>query len=193
MCTREEYYRISVKREDALNGNPSGVVSNFLHTQINEGSILPITAPSGDFTLDSCDTRPLVLISGGVGLTPMASMLESTLENQPEREVYYIHAAQNGRVHAMRSSVQDMADQYSNLHTYTVYDSPTVQDQGFYDREGYIDYEWLAEILPTNNAAFYFCGPKGFMRAINQSLKALGVADNDINYEFFGPSQAIEG
>ncbi|MFC4558519.1 hypothetical protein ACFO3D_09890 [Virgibacillus kekensis] len=82
------------------------------------------------------DTRPLVLISGGVGLTPMASMLESTVKNQPEREVYYIHAAQNGNVHAMRTTVQDIADRFSNVYTYTVYDNPTIQDQGAYDKKG---------------------------------------------------------
>ncbi|SEQ99940.1 nitric oxide dioxygenase [Virgibacillus subterraneus] len=185
-------YRISVKREDALNGHPPGIVSNYLHSDINKGSILPITVPSGYFTLDSQDIRPLVLISGGVGLTPLLSMLESTIKNQPEREIYYIHATQNGKVHAMREAIQNIDKKHDQVHTYTVYDNPTDNDVKFYDKVGYIDYNYLSTILPTNNAAFYFCGPKGFMQSIYKSLSQFEVEDKDINYEFFGPSEEIK-
>src|SRR5690625_7736984 len=91
-------YRISVKREEAIGDNPAGIVSNFLHDHLEEGSILPISAPGGDFVLDDQDMRPLVLMSGGVGLTPMMSMLETAIKDQPEREIIFIHAAQNGKV-----------------------------------------------------------------------------------------------
>ncbi|WP_099158933.1 NO-inducible flavohemoprotein [Virgibacillus ndiopensis] len=185
----EGAYRISVKREDAVGDKPSGIVSNYLHKEVHKGGIVSISAPSGDFTLDQQDTRPLVLISGGVGLTPMISMLESTIKQQPEREIYYIHAAQNGNVHAMKNRVEEIAEQYNQVHAYTVYDNPSNENN--YDKKGYIDYEWLTTILPSNDAAFYFCGPKGFMRAMYQNLKKYDVADRDIHFEFFGPSAAI--
>lgn len=189
----EEYYRISVKREDSINGNPKGVVSSFLHEQIEEGDIIPISAPSGDFILDQTDKRPLVLISGGVGLTPMMSMLETVINNQPEREVLFIHAAQSGNVHAMKERVQEITRNHSQVKAYTVYDNPQQEDEGSYDKQGYIDEEFLASVIPTADAAYYFCGPQGFMRAMYQHLTNLNVAPEDIHYEVFGPATAITG
>lgn len=185
----QNYYRISVKREDAIGDNPAGIVSNFLHTNLEEGSVLPISAPGGDFVLDLKDTRPLVLISGGVGLTPMMSMLETVIKEQPEREVYYIHAARNGKLHAMKARVDEITRNHSQVKSYTVYDNPVEGDQ--FDKEGYIDYEWVSTVLPTNNAAFYFCGPKGFMRAMYQNLTKFGANESDIHFEIFGPADDI--
>lgn len=184
-----EFYRISVKREDAFEDQPKGVVSSFLHEQVNEGDILPISAPAGDFFLDAEDTRPLVLMSGGVGLTPMISMLETAIKEQPEREVIYIHAAKSSKFHAMKERVKEIAGQNNHVKSYTVYDSPSEGDS--FDKAGRIDYDWLSSILPTNDAAFYFCGPKGFMRAMYQHLKAYQVNDTDIHFEIFGPSEDI--
>lgn len=183
----EDYYRISVKREDAIGDNPAGVVSTYLHNQIEEGSILPISAPGGDFFLDLEDSRPLVLISGGVGLTPMMSMLETVIKEQPYRDVYYLHAARNGNVHAMKARVKKITEEHKQVKSYTVYDSPNEEDT--FDSKGYIDYEFLSNVIPTTDAAFYFCGPKGFMRAMYQNLSKLGVNEEDIRYEVFGPSE----
>jgi len=183
----EGYYRISVKREEAVGGNPKGVVSNFLHDHVHEGSILPISAPGGDFVLDQKDDRPLVLMSGGVGLTPMVSMLETVIKTQPEREVIYVHAARTGRFHAMKERVEEICSKHANVKSYTVYGEPAEGEHC--DKTGYIDYEWLDSIIPTNDAAFYFCGPKGFMRAAYQNLSKLNVADSDIHYEVFGPAE----
>ncbi|MBP2078570.1 NO-inducible flavohemoprotein [Oceanobacillus polygoni] len=184
-----DFYRISVKREDAALDQPKGVVSSFLHEHVNEGDILPISAPAGDFFLDVEDTRPLALISGGVGLTPMISMLETAIKEQPEREIIYIHAAQSSKFHSMKDRVEEIAGQNNHVKSYTVYDSPSEGDS--FDKAGRIDDEWLASILPTNDAAFYFCGPKGFMRAMYQHLKAYQVNDTDIHFEIFGPSDDI--
>ena len=189
----EEFYRISVKREDSINGKPKGVVSSFLHEQIEEGDIIPISAPSGDFILDQTDKRPLILISGGVGLTPMMSMLETVINNQPEREVLFIHAAQSGNVHAMKERVQEITRNHSQVKAYTVYDNPQQEDEGSYDKQGYIDEEFLASVIPTADAAYYFCGPQGFMQAMYQHLTNLNVAPEDIHYEVFGPATAITG
>ncbi|WP_156289958.1 NO-inducible flavohemoprotein [Oceanobacillus salinisoli] len=185
----ENYYRISVKREDATGDNPAGVVSAFLHNNIKKGSMIPISAPAGDFVLDQTDSRPLVLLSGGVGLTPMMGMLETVIKEQSDRDVYYIHATRNGKFHAMKNRVNEIAHNYQQVTSYTVYDDPVEGDQ--FDKKGYIDYEWLASILPTEDAAFYFCGPKGFMRAMYQNLIQFGVSNDDIHYEIFGPADDI--
>ena len=186
---RADFYRISVKREDATADYPKGFVSSFLHNNIEEGSVLPISAPAGDFFLDQQDTRPLVLISGGVGLTPMISMLETTIQNQSEREIIYIHAARSGKFHAMKDRVDEIVSKHNNVKKITIYDNPAEGEQ--YDKQGYIDQEWLSTVLPTSDAAFYFCGPKGFMRAVNKHLKALNVKDTDIHFEIFGPAEDI--
>ncbi|WP_019378899.1 NO-inducible flavohemoprotein [Virgibacillus halodenitrificans] len=185
----EGYYRISVKREDSIGDLPAGVVSTYLHEQVEEGSILPISAPSGDFYLEKNDTRPLILMSGGVGLTPMVSMLETVIKEQPDRKVVFIHAAQSSKVHAMKDRITEISKQHINVESYIVYDKPCEGDAC--DKVGYIDAEWLKEILPTNDAAFYFCGPKGFMRAAYQNLKKYQVEDQDIHFEIFGPAEDI--
>ena len=189
-CAPDEgMYRISVKREDGTADIPAGIVSSYLHEHVEEGSVLSISAPSGEFYLDTEDTRPLVLLSGGVGLTPMMSMLETVIKEQPEREVTYIHAAQNGNVHAMKDRVNVITESHNNVNSYVVYDRPETDDQ--YDKLGHIDTEWLSTILPTTDAAYYFCGPKGFMRAAYKILKEYGVAEEDIHFEIFGPAEDI--
>ncbi|HEX6593295.1 MAG TPA: NO-inducible flavohemoprotein [Bacillota bacterium] len=185
------YYRISVKREDARNNNPAGIVSTYLHKHVNEGDTLPISAPAGDFILDENDAKPLVLLSAGVGITPMVSMLDTVIKQQPNRDVIFIHAAKSGKHHAMKEHVTQIKNTYQQVTSYTVYSEPQQEDHGHYDREGHIDYEWLTSILPTNQAAFYFCGPEGFMRSMYQFLKKLHVADENIHFEFFGPAQVI--
>lgn len=183
-------YRISVKREDSIGDNPAGIMSNYLHSCIEEGSILPISAPAGDFFLDVDDDRPLVLMSGGVGLTPMMSMLETVIHTQPERKVIFIHATQNGKVHAMREQVNEITKNHP-VKIYTLYDNPEKEDEGNFNKTGFIDYEWLTSVLPTNNVATYFCGPKPFMQAAYKYLKEFNVDEADIHFEFFGPAQEI--
>lgn len=187
------YYRISVKREDAMNHMPAGIVSSYLHRHVAEGDILPITVPSGDFVLDQTDKRPLVLMSGGVGLTPMMSMLETVVKQQPDRQVTFIHAAQSSKVHAMSEAVKELTDKYQQVSSYVVYGCPTKEDQlaKNHDKEGYIDAEWLESVIPTNDAAYYFCGPTPFMRAMYRALIELQVNEQDIHFEFFGPAGSI--
>ncbi|GGH25501.1 NO-inducible flavohemoprotein [Paenibacillus segetis] len=183
------YYRISVKREDAILNQPAGIVSSYLHNEIGEGDILELTAPAGDFTLDQSKQTPVVLLSGGVGLTPMVSMLETIVQNTPERKVTYIHAARNGSQHAMKEHIIELTNQYSNLQSYLVYESPEMDESC--DKSGYIDLPWLQTIVDPQ-ADFYFCGPVPFMRAINQALREWGVPEERIHFEFFGPADTLE-
>lgn len=188
------YYRISVKREVALSDHPDGRVSNFLHNQINEGDLLQLSAPAGDFTLQLNDERPVVLISCGVGLTPMISMLNTLVEQGSDRQVTFIHAAQNGKVHAMKKHVDSLAQTHSSIKAYYCYQNPTTQDreQQAFQKEGYLDLPWLKSIIADPNASYYFCGPVLFMKSINQALKEWGIPDTDIHFEFFGPAASLE-
>jgi nitric oxide dioxygenase len=177
------YYRISVKRE------VEGKVSNYLHETIQSGDIIPVSAPAGDFVLESKET-PAVLISGGVGLTPMVSMLQTIVEQQPEREVIFIHGALNSIVHALKEEVAELANQSSTVTSFVAYSEPTEQDrvEKNYDKEGFITLEWLKSILKDNHADFYFCGPTPFMKVVYRVLNEWGVAEQNIHFEFFGPA-----
>ncbi|BBI36682.1 NO-inducible flavohemoprotein [Cohnella abietis] len=188
------HYRISVKREDAVLSKPEGKVSVYMHEHINQGDTLWLSAPAGEFILDQQDIRPIVFISGGVGLTPLVSMLETVADSQPERHVTFIHAAQNGDVHALRQQVEKVANRSRQVSVYWCYDKPTDRDREkkAYDIEGYIDLPWLQKIIPTKEASFYFCGPVQFMKTLYSSLKEWNVAAADIHYEFFGPSGSLE-
>lgn len=183
----KDYYRISVKREEM------GVVSNFLHTSIQEGNVIAASAPAGDFVLEKKDT-PAVLISGGVGLTPMVSMLQTIVEQQPEREVMFIHGALNSQVHALKEEVAQLALDNEKAHSFIVYSNPTEQDREEmnYDKEGFIDLEWLKSTIEDNQADFYFCGPVPFMKMMYRSLKEWEVPVENIHFEFFGPASELE-
>ncbi|USG65865.1 NO-inducible flavohemoprotein [Brevibacillus ruminantium] len=189
----KEYYRISVKREDGAGETPAGIVSQYLHEQVKEGDILPISAPAGDFTLDMTKETPVVLLSGGVGLTPMMSMLQAIVECQPNRRVTFIHAARNSLTHAMREQVTAAVSGHPQSVSYVVYSEPTEADRthGSYDREGFIDLPWLQSVLPDQHAEFYFCGPVPFMKGVYRALREWGVPEERIHFEFFGPMGSL--
>ncbi|WP_079510171.1 NO-inducible flavohemoprotein [Mesobacillus jeotgali] len=189
---RKDYYRISVKKEAGME-TPDGKVSNYLHNTVEEGEVLQISAPAGDFFLDTEKDTPVVLLSGGVGLTPMVSMLNTVAELQPEKEVTFIHAAQNGKVHALKDEVAATAAK-AKVNSVVFYDQPTEEDRlnNSFDVEGYITKEWLKENVNLEHSDFYFCGPVPFMKAVNAALKDLGVTEDRIHFEFFGPMASLE-
>lgn len=186
-ATGKNYYRISVKREE------QGVVSNYLHNEVHADSVIEISAPAGEFVLNQKET-PVVLISGGVGITPMISMLNTIVKEQPEREVVFIHGALNSSVHAMKQELQQLADKHSNIRSFVAYSSPTEKDKEeiAFDKEGFIDLEWLQSIVPSSQADFYFCGPTPFMKLIKSHLNELAVPAENIHFEFFGPASNLE-
>jgi nitric oxide dioxygenase len=188
----KDYYRISVKRETG-GSQPDGIVSNYLHNQVEEGAILEVSAPAGDFVLDTNRNTPVVLLSGGVGLTPMVSMLKTIVDVQPERQVTFIHAAVNGRVHALREEVESISA-HDHVQTYVFYETPTEDDRNNnrFNVEGYVTKQWLEKNVDVKEGDFYFCGPIPFMKAINRALKDLGVSDDRIHFEFFGPKDSLE-
>lgn len=188
----QDYYRISVKREDAQDSKDAGVVSSYLHKRVEVGSILDISAPAGDFVLNpaSVPNLPIVLISGGVGLTPMMSMLNALAAKQSNHAVTFIHAAMNGKMHAFKEDVAKLAATHPSIRSFICYESPLADD--VCDLQGYIDLAWFRTIMPSNEAEFYFCGPLPFMRAVYRALKQWGVPAERIHYELFGPASSLE-
>ena len=182
-ASNEHEYRISVKRESG------GKVSNYLHDEIHENGTLELFAPSGDFTLEQ-NTRPLVLISGGVGITPTLAMLQAALKTL--RPIHFIHSARHGGVHAFRGWIDELAHRHPQLKRFYSYDQHREGDTQP-NAIGLLDEQRLKEWLPkTRDVDVYFLGPTGFMKAIKKHLKALGVPETQIRYEFFGPAAALE-
>lgn len=186
------YYRISVKREDATASRPAGKVSVYLHEQVQEGDVVQVSAPAGDFTLDQADHRPVVFISAGVGLTPMVSMLATLVASGSNRPVTFVHAAASGESHALRDEVDKLVAAHAQSAAWWCYSKPTEQDrlaQAFH-KEGRLDLSWLQSIVPDKNAQYYFCGPEAFMQSVYGLLKEWNIPASDIHYEFFGPASA---
>ena len=185
-------YRISVKRE-AAPGVPPGLASSWLHDQAGPGTALKVAPPAGEFFLDEKDDGPVVLLSGGVGLTPMMSMLESIVRSGSGRPVWYVHGAENGRVHAMGEHARGLAAQAPNVTVRTFYNLPGPGDVAGrdYDEPGLISADWLARSTPQEEATYYLCGPRPFLRAMIGGLARTGVPLGRIRYEFFGPADEL--
>ncbi|MCP1191480.1 NO-inducible flavohemoprotein [Priestia flexa] len=183
-----DYYRISVKREDAYDRAPAGIVSTYLHEQVQTGYTLKFSAPAGDFVLDHSE-QPAVLISGGIGITPLLSMLNTIVEKQPTRHVTFIHATINGKTHAFKDHVAQLDNSNENITSFICYSSPNKEDQlgADFDKEGYIDLELLRSLIPSKEAVFYFCGSIPFMEAILKALHRWDVPNEQIHYEVFSP------
>ncbi|GGE64277.1 NO-inducible flavohemoprotein [Priestia taiwanensis] len=192
-ASEKGYYRISVKREKSI-ATQNGIVSNYLHDHKQEGDTLLLSAPAGDFVLNRESELPVVLISGGVGITPMMSMFNTLAGEKSSRDITFIHAALNSNVHAMKGHVERVAKENDHVRAYTCYSEPTEQDKEnkSYDKEGFIDLEWLQSVVPSIEAEFYFCGPVSFMKHVKAMLKEMGVTDERIHFEFFGPAASLD-
>lgn len=174
--------RISVKRE------PAGTVSNHLHDRVDVGATLQLTAPCGDFVLTQ-NERPLWLVTGGVGITPAISMLDAAVFEG--REVVFVHAAQNGRHHAFREHVDRIAREYDRLQVRYVYDRSDEADSPH--ATGFVSAELLQPLLPQDSDVdLYFLGPTPFMREMLALSRRLGIPDDQVRYEFFGPLTDLE-
>ncbi|MFV3383273.1 FAD-binding oxidoreductase [Pseudomonas sp. NY15354] len=185
-------YRISVKREGG-GSQPLGYVSNLLHDHIKVGDEVKLTTPYGSFHIDVSAKTPIVLISGGVGLTPMISMLKVALQTPP-RHVVFVHGARNSAVHAMRDRLREAANTYDNFDLFVFYDQPLSKDvQGQdYDYLGLVDVKKIEKSILLPKADYYICGPTPFMRMQHDALRHLGIHEKRIHYEVFGPDLFAE-
>ncbi|KOO09033.1 NO-inducible flavohemoprotein [Vibrio hepatarius] len=168
-------YRISVKREV---GEHDGLVSNFLHNEMTQGDVVTLYAPAGDFYYQESD-KPAVLISAGVGATPIQSMLH-TLADAGKSEVSYLYACNNAQQHTFKQETAQLIEQ-QGWQQFAWY----LDEQA--DFTGQMDLSLIADELPVAGADFYICGPVAFMESIVKQLESLAVGRERIHYEVFGP------
>ena len=175
-------YRISVKRELSDVSERNGVMSNYFHDHLNLGDIVDLHAPTGDFYWQDRQ-RSVVLISAGVGITPMQAMLDTLAQNNYPQQVIYLHACENKAQHSFAKHTAKQCQQ-QGWQAYTWYrEGASDQPDTF---TGIMDFSVIDLPLDTNGD-FYLCGPVGFMQFAKQQLLKLGVDESYIHYEVFGP------
>lgn len=179
------HYRISVKREEFGQGG-----SRFLHDGVRVGDVVESTPPAGDFYLADAPQRPVILLSGGVGLTPMVSMVEEIASQHPGLETHFVHGTLNSDTHAMDAHVRDLAATHGDMRVATFYSHPRPQDRSgvSHQQNGFVTLDWLMANTPLLEADVYLCGPTPFLQTFVGGLAAAGVAADCIHYEFFGPT-----
>lgn len=180
------YYRLSVKRQ--------GYVSQYLHDDLREGDIIEARAPAGAFTIDPFQARPAVLLATGVGITPIIAMLRNIvfegLRTRRFRKTYIIAASRKMSERAFDDELTKLASQANGSVTIirVLSDTDGMQPVSHYDAKGRIDHELLRTVLPFDAYDFYICGPNKFMQDLYDQLGEIGVPDNRIHAETFGPS-----
>jgi ferredoxin-NADP reductase len=188
----KDHYRVSIKKAlpppdqpDA----PSGISSSYFHDQLQEGDIVDVRAPSGKFYLDLLSHKPAVLIAGGVGITPILSMLNALCDIKSQREVWFFMGIRNGDEHIMEMHFQKIEQEFENIHICICYSNPTLDDirANKFHHAGRINVEFLKQLLPSNNYEFYFCGPAPMMDSLEKDLQVWGVPKSSIHLERFAP------
>jgi ferredoxin-NADP reductase/MOSC domain-containing protein YiiM/ferredoxin len=180
------YYRIAVKREH------DGAASGWLHTRLDVGDRIDVAAPRGTFILDA--TRaPVLLISAGIGATPVLAMLEALAGEHSDREIWWLHGARSRREHAFAAEARGLLAALPNVRAHVYYSRPGPDDVAGrdFDAAGRVSAAVLAELEPPRDAEAYVCGPAGFMDDVSAGLAALGIDAARIHTEPFGPAPGI--
>lgn len=185
---RPDHYRISIKRV------PAGISSNFFHDNVQENTRLLLKAPSGHFHLMQDETLPIVLIGGGIGITPMLSILNTVLEAEVKREIWLYYGVRNGDEQIMKTHLQTLAKQHHHFHLHVCYSAANENDvEGIdYQHKGRVTVALLRATLKLMRYQFYVCGPKPLMESLIPELEEWGVDSGDIYYESFGPASLIK-
>jgi uncharacterized protein len=190
---QKDYYRVTIKKEKSPPDKPElphGAGSSFFTDVVKEGDILNVKAPTGHFSLDMTKMNPIVLLAGGVGITPMLSMANAIAASGSKREAYFFFGVRNVREHIHKVELEKLAAENDNIHLHIAYSKPSEKDvKGKdYHHEGRVGIELLKEILPANNFEYYLCGSGAFMKSLTDGLEAWGVPDNVVHFEAFGPA-----
>ena len=180
------YYRITVKREH------DGAASAYLHTQLAVGDQLDIAAPRGTFILDRTHA-PVLLISAGIGATPVLAMLQALAEEHSDREIWWLHGARNRREQSFAAEARSLLASLPNVHAHVYYSRPDSDDlEGRdFDSTGRLTGSVLAELEPPRDAQAYLCGPTPFMEEVSAGLAAMGIDASRIHTEPFGPAPGL--
>lgn len=185
-----EYYRISVKKEfPAVNDGtlPEGLVSSYLFDRLKEGDMLEAKGPMGDFCVNPADSKPVALIAGGIGITPLLSMIKSIAILNPGKKVYFFYGVNGRSDHSFQGELQQLKTTNDNLRVTTFYARVGFRDiQGLhYNYEGFIDIKAIRQVIGEVHPDYYICGPGRMMNYITEELEKAGVNKNTINLESF--------
>jgi ferredoxin-NADP reductase/MOSC domain-containing protein YiiM len=180
-----DHFRISVKSES------NGIGSSFLCNRTREGDALDVSAPRGSFTLRPGDS-PVVLMSAGVGATPVMSMLHALAAERSQREVWWIYGARSRAEHPFAEESRSLVRQLTRQRSHIVYSRPAATDRlGMdFDTSGHIDTALLQSVGVSSNSDFYLCGPSSFLKKLGDGLRNWGVPAENVHTEIFG---ALEG
>lgn len=179
----QPYYKITVKKEKQME---DGVVSTYLHDQLKEGDLLEVSVPAGDFVLK--ENKKSVFISGGVGITPMMSMLHQALENN--QEVTFIHSAKNEQFHAMERELQSLSETYT-FEQHVFYSQAQTAQHDEHITYGRLTKKELAKYAGDKHAYYYICGSSSFTQMVLEGLAEMGISQENIMYESFGPKMSM--
>ena len=181
-----DHYRISVKQE------PQGVASTYLHQQVRQGDFLDASAPRGSFTLRP-GNDPVVLLSAGVGATPVLAMLHALAAESSSREVWWLYGARSCNDHPFFQETRDLLQKLPHGRSYIRYSRPGPQDQlgSDFDAPGHLDVPMLEQLAVPRDAHFYLCGPTNFLHDLTAGLAAWGVTADRVHSEIFGPGESI--
>lgn len=179
-------YRVSVKHE------VNRVASSFLHSRVHAGDVLEVSAPRGTFTLRPGDT-PVVLVSAGIGATPVLAMLHSLASVASTREVWWLYGARNRTQHPFAEESRRLLKALVRGQSHIVYSQPGPEDQvGLdYDSAGHLDVPLLNRLGLARDADFYLCGPPSFLRNFTEGLRTWGADSTRVHAEAFGPGESI--
>ncbi len=186
-------YRVSIKRVPPprdRNDLPPGLGSNFFHDHVAEGDILNVKAPGGNFFMQMSSDRPAILIGGGVGITPMLSMLNAIVATKSKRKVWLFYGVRKGSEQVQRDHLRQLDQNHDNVTVVSVYSSPDeneVEGRDF-SKQGHVSVDLMKSMLPSNNFEYFICGPPPMMESVTTQLAEWGVPDCDVNSEAFGPA-----
>ena len=188
---RADAYRVSIKRAPAPTNSlvPAGRSSNFFHDQVQVGSVLQLRAPAGHFHIDRSDA-PVVLVGGGIGITPMLSMLNWCLAEQAGREIWLFYGARHSGELMARPQLEALAAKHAHFHLHICLSNPLPQERLGQDfqHQGRVNVDLMRSLLPLKPYHFYLCGPTPMLQSLVPALEDWGVPDARIHFEAFGPA-----
>src|SRR5262249_29092856 len=197
---RPDSSRLPIKRIGPRSGEPpakAGLVSSHFHDLLTAGDRIEVKAPAGEFTVDQTrPDRPVVLIAGGIGITPLLSMVNGIAAAKSPRQTWLLYGVRDDREHIMRGHLETLARANANLHLHVFYSRPAAPPDSPDIHVGHIDLDALKRLLPSNAYDFYVCGPAAMMESVTRDLQAWEVPTDRVHMEAFGPAtgrQALHG
>ena len=187
----KSHYRITVKAIVASQtGQAPGLISNFVNDQLKQGDVIESKAPAGSCCLDLCDPRPVVMLAGGIGVTPMISIIDSVQKHSPDRPTLLLYGVRNKSDLAFVNELKRMEQASENFHVVYCFSAPGSEDVhgADYQVKGHVSIDLLKQLLPHSDCRFYLCGPPAFMQSLSEGLESWGVPESQVHSEAFGPA-----